>query len=727
MRQQLRLGTSRPFHLRLLLSIVAMYGGLMGSLSAQEIWEYSPYRVKVWLSVSPTLSLSAESESEFHRQIAEYAEIHFGPTWSIQVETTPEALFGSVLYRLDELTVEQLLARELLLVVGKSEEAKDAFLKINPPPPKREVDSKSLPKNRGKADMELQADLEARSASLQSLRTLESAIGRIKHVAIQPLQYSALQRDILPFLEKKQWSDFKDIVQPFHGSSDDLQKKLASGEITAALIQRMDLEKYKKVSRQIPSRLPWQPEALLRDNDKVFLASVDKVGEAIRIQVKELDSFVRRMSEIASTEVVYKHQVPRAIAELAKDAFSPIVRIEETDFKTAVLRVKAAGLLTKEVHPIRVLPGDLLMPFVRRDDSNGNPTVLQAIPFTFVAVTERIDDVSRLYGAIFTASRGSLSSAKNRRTQRVGLKINPRYLDTSLKLAVQRAPGTAVVGAEIYRRTPGSDDLQMVGRTDWRGILPVGIHDLPTIQYDPPEESRVAAIANARKIGDRPVDPPPYKLSEPSATVLSNNNSNLESLARVKEAGKQLSDQVAETGKESPASEDPELSTSTPKKKPKGFIKINLPLYLYYVKNGETLLARLPIVNGVRPIEQADLPDDRRRLETEAFLKGLQGEILDVVIRRKVLESRIKQEIRKKDLVKAEKLLDELKRVKSFERMSEQVEGIQRRALSIERGSILTGVMKKINSMLDTTRQLMQKYLQDTLVRTLEIEINSLK
>ena len=247
------------------------------------------------------------------------------------------------------------------------------------------------------------------------------------------------------------------------------------------------------------------------------------------------------------------------------------------------------------------------------------------------------------------------------------------------------------------------------------------------IQYDPPEESKLAAIANARKIGDSPVDPPQYKLSDPSRTVLSINPSNLESLDKVKESGKEANNRVVESTKQVPTSVGSELGTSEPARKPKGFIKINLPLYLYYVKNGETLLARLPIVNGVRPIEQADLPDDRRRLETEAFLKGLQGEVLDVVIRRKILESRIKQEIRKKDFVKAEKLLEELKRVKSFDRMSEQVEGIQRRALTTERGQILTGVTKKINSMLDTTRQLIQKYLQDTLVRTLETEINSLK
>ncbi|HUP77410.1 MAG TPA: hypothetical protein VM260_02535, partial [Pirellula sp.] len=598
------------------------------------------------------------------------------------------ALFGSVLYRLDELTVEQLLSRELLLMVGKSDEAKEAFLKMNPLPPMSTGDSKKPAKKLTKEDVEMLADLEARAASLQSVRTMEAAIDRIKHIAIQPLQFTAMQRDIAPYVDKKHWADLKEIVKPFDGSNDQLQKQLASGETTAALIQKMDLEKFKKVARQIPTRLPWQPEALLRENDKVFLVSVDRVGESIRVQVKELDSFVRRMGEIASRDVLYKQEISRTIADLAKEAFSPVVRIEETDIKTAVIRVKAAGLLTKREHPIRVSPGDVILPIVRRDDSNGNPTVLQAVPFTFVVVTERIDSVSRLYGAIFTASRGSLSSAKNRRTQRVGLRLNPRYPDTSLKLAVQRTPGSSVVGAEIYRRTPGSDELEMVGRTDWRGMLPIGVTRLPTIQYDPPGESKTSAIANARKLALDPIAPPEYKI---------NNQTNA-------------------------ADKEPN-AVPPPPEKPKGFIEINLPLYLYYVKNGETLLARLPIINGMRLIERVDLPDDRRRLETEAFLKGLQGEVLDLVVRRKILESRIRQEIVKKDLVKAEKLLEELKRVKSFERMSEQIEGIQRRALSIERGPIPSGVTKRIDSMLDTTRQLMQKYLQDTLLRTLENEI----
>ena len=700
----------------LLSSIALLCSGL--SAHAQDVWEYSPYRVKVWVSVSPTLSLSEESEREIHRQIAEYAELNFGPTWAIQVESTPDALFGSVLYRLDELTADQLLARELILVVGKSDEAKAAFLIMNPPPPKPPEDPKAPKKKRTKEEIENMADLEARAASLQSVRTLEAAIQKIKHIAIQPLQYSGMKRDIEPFLDKKQWVDFKEIVKPFQGTNEELQNQLASGKIIGALVQKQDLEKFKKVARTLPTRLPWQPEALLRDNDKIFLASVDKVGESIRIQVKELDSFVRRMGEIAAADVVCKQDIARTVAELAKAAFSPIVRIEETDFKTAVLRVKASGLLTKEDHPIRVLPGDVLLPIIRRDDPNGNPTVLQTIPFTFIAITEKIDSVSRLYGAIFTASRGALSTAKNRRTQRVALKVSPSYPETNIKLGMQRVPDSSFVGAEIYRRTPGSEDLEMVGRTDWRGVLTIGVSDRPIIQYDPPGESKTQAISNARKLAPEPVAPPEYKLVDDPTATNAASTASADSLAAVKEPSKSSGDDNEDEAQKKAEPKVPEIP-----KKARGFIQINVPLYLYYVKNGSTLLARLPIVNGMKSIEQADLPDDRRRLETEGLLKGMQSEVLDIVIRRKVLESRIKQEIGKKDLVKAEKLLDELKRVKSFEKMSEQVEGIQRRALSTEKGPLLSGVVKRIESMLDVTRQLMQKYLQDTLVRTLETEI----
>jgi len=68
------------FYSRFLLGFIILACIASQNAVSQEIWEYSPYRVRVWLSVSPTLSLSEDSEREMHRQIAAFAEINFGAT-----------------------------------------------------------------------------------------------------------------------------------------------------------------------------------------------------------------------------------------------------------------------------------------------------------------------------------------------------------------------------------------------------------------------------------------------------------------------------------------------------------------------------------------------------------------------------------------------------------------------------------------------------------------------
>jgi hypothetical protein len=75
----------------------------------------------------------------------------------------------------------------------------------------------------------------------------------------------------------------------------------------------------------------------------------------------------------------------------------------------------------------------------------------------------------------------------------------------------------------------------------------------------------------------------------------------------------------------------------------------------------------------------------------------------------------------------AERLLDDLKRVKSYRSMEEQMDTIQRRAFSVDKGVVPPGVVKRIDSMLDITRKMMQKYLQDTMVRDLETELSKAK
>jgi hypothetical protein len=110
-------------------------------------------------------------------------------------------------------------------------------------------------------------------------------------------------------------------------------------------------------------------------------------------------------------------------------------------------------------------------------------------------------------------------------------------------------------------------------------------------------------------------------------------------------------------------------------------------------------------------------------LQAEAFLKGLQGEVLDIVVRRKILDARIKRKMEEGKLDEAAALLDELKKVKNYDSLAGQIQNIQRRASSTETGPIPLPVVERIDKMIDTTRVLMQKYLQEDLVRALEVKL----
>ena len=108
-------------------------------------------------------------------------------------------------------------------------------------------------------------------------------------------------------------------------------------------------------------------------------------------------------------------------------------------------------------------------------------------------------------------------------------------------------------------------------------------------------------------------------------------------------------------------------------------------------------------------------------------MKGLQNEVLDLVVRRKILESRIKKQLADKKVAEAEKYLDQFKRIKTYEKLSEQIESIQRRAMLNDAGKISPALEKKIDTMVDTTRQIMQKWLQDSMLRDLELKVSEAK
>ena len=92
------------------------------------------------------------------------------------------------------------------------------------------------------------------------------------------------------------------------------------------------------------------------------------------------------------------------------------------------------------------------------------------------------------------------------------------------------------------------------------------------------------------------------------------------------------------------------------------------PYKIYYVKHGNVTLARLPCAAGLEPTVRLELPDQRERLRAEAFINGIEDELLDVVVRREIVAAKIRRQTSKElvtaaDVAKATALLDEVRQL----------------------------------------------------------------
>lgn len=83
------------------------------------------------------------------------------------------------------------------------------------------------------------------------------------------------------------------------------------------------------------------------------------------------------------------------------------------------------------------------------------------------------------------------------------------------------------------------------------------------------------------------------------------------------------------------------------------------PLKLLYVKCGNQLLARLPIVPGETPTIRVPIGDDELRLQAEGFIIGMQSATMDAYARRLELSARFKRKLEAREFEKAEAMISE--------------------------------------------------------------------
>jgi hypothetical protein len=462
---------------------------------AQQPWEYSPYRVRLWIAVQPSPFLSLGIQEEIRDTISARADLEFGAAWTLTQAPVPDALFADVAFGLDDITVDEIVQVE---------------------------------------------------------------------------------------------------------------------------------------------------EAAFKD-DKLLLLNVAANAREYVLQAREIDCRTYGIGPLLERSVRNPQILARTAFDTVADAFSPVTRIEGGEGKTAVVRLRAGGLLQSEDSRAYIGRGDVLVPIIRNNDRYGKPDKIEEIPWTLLQVTGRNrNNTSILDCNVYSGMRSPIRKRVSARKERYALKARVVHEATQLVIEMRmRQPdeeAPRLGGMEIYSKTP-----------------------VP----EPPVESS----AEERQAEERQ-NPPEYL---------------------------GLTDWRGEL------------------RVPPG----PAPCRILYIKNGGQLLARLPMVPGREAVQIAQVPDDAPRLQAEGYIKGVNGQIMDLVAQRQIMAAIIRRRIAQDRLGEADELLGELQSLPTRKEVQQKIDQQQANQLS----SPYQTVQARIDKLYGDTRTSLGKYLDPDLGNRLLQEV----
>ncbi|MCA9133539.1 MAG: hypothetical protein KDA45_10310 [Planctomycetales bacterium] len=630
-----------------------------GQLGADEVkvWEFSPYEVEVWYSFDASVDTTALAQQEFVRQLQADLERTFRAAWQVRLQPMTAKLSATVDRNFNDFTIQDIAAGELVLVVSSQSEQ-----------------SKTI------------RTLEAALQSLTAIPTTYAAQAEVQ---------AAVSRLGLPSDSTAQ--QLCDKCEVDEGGMAAIEEKLQTGSIAAALLPRSLLPRVAEQVRPLVTLLPWQTDSLFRQRDKLFFLKIGMQGDSYTFHARELDCPMQYLGPGQQEATTAWSYASRMATTAIVHAFAPVARVEEAESRTASLRLRAGGLIVDERNPAAVQVGEVLHPIVRRDDRHGIPTLLEPLAWTFAAVTA--SDGVQLQANVYTYSGGpGLQGRQNRRTQRVLLRVRPVYDKTDIRVVI-RGDNRPQAGCMVYQRDLLSDEFTLLGRTDWRGRFTISSPaDYGGFLPDAVRYQRALA----------------QKEAEARAAAAE--------LAAAEAAAKQDGESAAartgigDAGDGADRTELPAIEPLVAAEDDPARLSLRAPLIQIYIKSGDEVLAKLPMVPGLEAVATAALRDDSRRLKAEAFVRGFQNEILDLIGLRNLLAARIRLHLDKGKLEAAEKVLAELRGLRNYSEMSDELVMIQRRMMDESDGPIPLTAKHSMDRMFQRTRNMLQKYMQDNVV-----------
>lgn len=146
-------------------------------------------------------------------------------------------------------------------------------------------------------------------------------------------------------------------------------------------------------------------------------------------------------------------------------------------------------------------------------------------------------------------------------------------------------------------------------------------------------------------------------------------------------------------------------------------------LRLILIKRGERGLRRLPIMPGLYDSVVSTLPNDETRLYAQGVVRGLENEILSMVIQRTVFEADAKKGIEDENMEFIKKSLDKLEELSIFDMLNELTE----QELKLKARTSNASELAYITRRFDSLRTILNEREQATEESTLQEKYQSMR
>jgi len=428
------------------------------------------------------------------------------------------------------------------------------------------------------------------------------------------------------------------------------------------------------------------PEALKLD--KIIFMTLTADARGFSVGARELDCRTRLYGPAWRRIVRQPQSLALDCYRAVIHVFRPVARIEEAESKASIVRLRAGGLVLDQESPCYVADEEILLPVLRNNERDGTFRSAAPMEWTFLEVQGRGEQNPNLLDCrVWSARPNPIQGRVSSRKEQYALRVRPTGGTTRLMVTAR------------------------VGRDEQPYPIP-GLEVYAKIPEEPPPAPEPA--------------PTPAAGTEPPPTAQ----------AAASESGSPpaSAEDVPTAASESPASAPAQPTAPQPARERfppvllghtdwRGTIEVGpgeSPLRLVYLKNGGQLLARLPIVPGLEATLTAEVPDDAPRLAAEGFVKGLQGQLMDLEAQRRILAERIRLRIKEGKLPEAEQLLEELKQLPTRNDLIRQLDQQQNQQV-VSPNAIVQG---RIDRLYGDMREALGKYLAPSLLNDLIGEVN---